>query len=296
LSIARYSELEELDSLILDTFLPTGKRTTSLIYGRIVSNTFTRSKIPAFPGYNQTINEVPAGNGNGAHIHKNTEIFLFLDGEWEIGYGYDATEKEYLKGGDLIVVPAYECRTYKNVGDKPAHILTILAGESWVQFDEKVIKEARKFGAICDDWGTLTHDLQGNPIRNLNAKHSKDCKRKDEYYVSVPEEMTKNTFLQKNEDGCVEMPKIPEGISMRMVTLSQGCSSRVKLKSRYTSVIMVKGRGLVQGIQVLNGWDTVLVEREYGVTVSELHLEALCPGSNSFLIVQSEGTEAGAAA
>jgi len=104
--------------------------------------------------------------------------------------------------------------------------------------------------------------------------------------------MTKNTFHQKNEDGCVEMPKIPEGISMRMVTLSHGCSSRVKLKSRYNSVIMVKGKGLVQGIQVLNSWDTVLIERENGVTTPELHLEALGAGSNSFLVVQSEGTEA----
>ena len=57
---------------------------------------------------------------------------------------------------------------------------------------------------------------------------------------------------------------------MRMVTLSHGCSSRVKLKSRYNSVIMVKGKGLVQGIQVLNSWDTVLVEREHGVTTPEV--------------------------
>ena len=64
-------------------------------------------------------------------IHKNTEIFLFLDGLWEIGYGYDAEEKEVLEGGDLIVVPAYECRTYKNIGPTPGHILTILTGESW---------------------------------------------------------------------------------------------------------------------------------------------------------------------
>merc|ERR1712098_438141 len=75
-----------------------------------------KAKIPTFPGYNQTVQEVPPGNGNGAHIHKSTEIFLFLDGTWEIGYGFDASEKEVLKGGDLIVVPAYECRTYTNIG------------------------------------------------------------------------------------------------------------------------------------------------------------------------------------
>merc|ERR1712013_177419 len=97
LSIAKYSELEDLDSVILDTYLPTGKRSTSLIYGRIVSNPFTKAKIPTFPGYNQTINEVPPGNGNGAHIHKNTEIFLFLDGKLEKKQGN--TGQSVMTGG-----------------------------------------------------------------------------------------------------------------------------------------------------------------------------------------------------
>eukprot|EP00090_Calanus_glacialis_P037315 TRINITY_DN6411_c0_g1_i1.p1 TRINITY_DN6411_c0_g1~~TRINITY_DN6411_c0_g1_i1.p1 ORF type:complete len:294 (-),score=83.67 TRINITY_DN6411_c0_g1_i1:84-965(-) len=291
LSLAKYSELQELDSVILDTFLPTGKRSTSLVYGRIVSNPFTKSKIPTFPGYNQTVQEVPPGNGNGAHIHKNTEIFLFLDGKWEIGYGFDASEKEVLAEGDLIVVPAYECRTYTNIGSTPGHILTILTGESWVQFDQKVVKEARKFGAICDDWGTLTHDQKGNPIQNLNADHNKDFRRKEDFVVTPPEEMGKNTFRHNAENGKVKMPFIPEGIHMEMVTVSQGCSTRISLGACYTSVVVVKGRGLLQGIQVLDTWDTALVEKVEGISEPEIRLEGLEQGCNTFLVVSSHGTE-----
>jgi len=287
LSVAKYTELEELDSVILDTFLPTGKRSTSLVYGRIVSNPFTKSKISTFPGYNQTVQEVPPGNGNGAHIHKSTEIFLFLDGTWEIGYGYDASEKEVCEGGDLIVVPAYECRTYTNIGTEPAHILTILAGESWVQFDQKVVKEARKFGAICDDWGTLTHDLQGKPIKNLNADHDKDWKRKEEFVVTPPEQMTKNTYRHTDQNGKLEMPFIPEGIQMEMVMISKGCSTRIPLKDCYTSVIAVRGMGLVQGIQVINTWDTIMVEQVQGVSEPEIRIEGLQDGCNTFLVVTS---------
>jgi len=288
LSVAKYTELEELDSVILDTFLPIGKRSTSLVYGRIVSNAFTKAKISTFPGYNQTVQEVPAGNGNGAHIHKNTEIFLFLDGEWEIGYGYDAEEKEVLKGGDLIVVPAYECRTYKNIGSTPGHILTILTGESWVQFDQKVVKEARRYGAICDDWGTLTHDLQGNQIENLNAEHNKDFRNKEDFYVSDKQEMGKKTFRQTGQNGRMEMPFIPEGVQMEMVTVSKGSSSRIPLSAPYTSVIVVKGRGLLQGIQVLSTWDTALVERVEGVSEPEIRIEGLDDSCNTFLVVSSE--------
>jgi len=285
LSLAKYSELVGLDSLILDNYLPTGKRSTSLIYGRIVSNSFTKAKIPTFPGYNQTIQEVSPGHGNGAHIHKNTEIFLFLDGKWEIGYGYDATEKEVLEGGDLIVVPAYECRTYTNIGTTPGHILTILAGESWVQFDRKVVEEARKYGAICDDWGTLIHDTEGRQVNNLNALHSKDFKRKEEFVVTPPDVMGKNTFKHTKRNGRVKMPYIPEGIQMEMVTVSQGCSARIPLSTRYTSVIVVEGRGLLQGIQILNTRDTALVQRVERVSEPEIRLEGLNEGCNTFLVV-----------
>jgi len=290
LSLAKYKELEDLHSVILDTYLPTGKRTTQLIYGRIVSNPFTKSKIPTFPGYNMTINEVPPGNGNGAHIHKNTEIFLFLDGTWEIGYGYDATEKEVLKGGDIIVVPAYECRTYLNIGKTPAHILTILTGESWVQFDQKVVEEARRFGAICDDWGTLTHDLDGKQIVNLNAEHGKDFRQKADFVVTSAEDMGKNTFRQTGQPGKLKMPYVPEGITMEMVTVPKDTSVRVQLNSLYTSIIVVKGRGLVQGIQILNTWDTALLHHVQGVSEPEIRLEGLSDGENIFLVVYSDGS------
>merc|ERR1712013_898455 len=271
LSIAKYSELEDLDSVILDTYLPTGKRSTSLIYGRIVSNPFTKAKIPTFPGYNQTVQEVPPGNGNGAHIHKNTEIFLFLDGKWEIGYGYDATEKEVLERGDLIVVPAYEW-------------------ESWVQFDQKVVEEARKYGAICDDWGTLTHDTEGKPINNLNAEHHKDFKRKEEFVVTTPEVMEKNTFKHTKESGRVKMPFIPEGIEMEMVTVEKGSITRIPLSTLYTSVIVVAGVGLLQGIQVMNTKDTALIERVEGVSEPEIRLEGLADGCTTFLVVTNENS------
>jgi len=291
LSVAKYAELEELDSVILDTFLPTGKRTTSLVYGRIVSNPYTKSKIPTFPGFNMTIQEVPSGNGNGAHIHKNTEIFLFLDGKWEVGYGYDATEIEVLGGGDLIVVPAFECRTYKNIDSTPSHLLTILTGESWVQFDQKVVKEARKYGAICDDWGTLTHDLEGKPIKNLNATHSKDFRRKEDFVITPPEVMGKNTFRHSKVNGKIDMPFVPEGITMQMVTLSKGTCTRVPLTLLHTTVIVVKGRGLLQGVQILNTWDTALVEKEEGISEPEIRLEALGSGNNTFLVVNSDNRE-----
>jgi len=290
LSVAKYQELEELDSCILDNFLPHGKRQTKLIYGRIVSNTHTKPGIQTFPGYNLTVQEVPPGNGNAAHIHKNTEIFLFLDGEWEIGYGSDAQEKAFLKGGDAIVVPAFECRTYKNISSKPGHIATFLIGESWVQFDKKVIEETRKFGAVCDDWGTLLQDHKGRPIvANLNEEHRKFFRQKEEFVASSPDEMSRNWFKNNGELGRFSLPYIPEGIEMEMVTVGQGMSVQLEVDSALTTVLVVRGRVVVQGVQLLGPWDTCLLESMKGLTESQVRFEGVDSGSNQFMLVKSSG-------
>ena len=57
---------------------------------------------------------------------------------------------------------------------------------------------------------------------------------------------------------------------MEMVTVSKGCSTRISLGACYTSVVVVKGRGLLQGIQVLDTWDTALVEKVEGVSEPEV--------------------------
>ena len=64
--------------------------------------------------------------------------------------------------------------------------------------------------------------------------------------------------------------QIPEGIEMEMVTVEKGSSARIPLSTRYTSVIVVAGAGLLQGIQVINTKDTALVEKVDGVSEPEV--------------------------
>ena len=57
---------------------------------------------------------------------------------------------------------------------------------------------------------------------------------------------------------------------MEMITVSQGNSRRIHLSSLHTSFVVVKGRGLLQGIQILGTWDTALVENVEGVSEQEV--------------------------
>lgn len=289
LSVAKFNSLEEQETVILDNYLPHGKRSTKLVYGRIVSNTFTPPKISTFPGFNMTIQEVPPMNGNGAHIHKNTEIFIFLDGVWEIGFGFDAQEKAILHGGDVIIVPAFECRTYKNISEEPAHICTVLAGESWVQFDRSVVDEARLYGAKCDDWGTLTHDSKGKEIENdLNQDHFTHFRTKDEFVVTPMDEMLRKIHRRPNSNGQQFIDRVPEGMGFKFVNLNAGTSARIPVGALHTTVVAIGGRGLLQGLQVLDRFDTILIERNEGTTENEFRLEGL-ERENHFLIIYSDG-------
>ena len=55
-----------------------------------------------------------------------------------------------------------------------------------------------------------------------------------------------------------------------MVTVEKGSSTRIPLSTLYTSVIVVAGAGLLQGIQVMNTKDTALIERVEGVSEPEV--------------------------
>ena len=57
---------------------------------------------------------------------------------------------------------------------------------------------------------------------------------------------------------------------MEMVTVNKGSSATISLATRFTSMIMVQGMGLLQGIQVLNTRDTTLIERVEGVSEAEV--------------------------
>merc|ERR1711955_46129 len=112
--------------------------------------------------------------------------------------------------------------------------------------------------------------------------------REKKFVVTAPEVMGKNTFKHTKKSGRIKMPFIPEGIQMEMVTVAKGSSARISLSTRYTSLIAVAGRGLLQGIQVINTKDTALIERVNGVSEPEIRLEVLDNGCNTFLVVATE--------
>jgi len=160
-AVAKYSKIKPLNAALLDSYIDGFQRTTTLFFGRIVSNP---DDVPAFQeplGYNMTYNAMATGNGNALHRHNSVEIFVALDAPFEIAYGSEGQHKALLQPWDIVAVPAEAIHSYKNLGQDGGQILTFLCGKPSITWAPGVVEGARKKGAVCDDTGILlAHKLQ----------------------------------------------------------------------------------------------------------------------------------------
>lgn len=170
-AVAKYSKIKPLNAALLDSYIDGYQRTTTLFFGRIVSNP---DDLPAFAeplGYNMTYNAMATGNGNALHRHNSVEIFVALDAPMEIAYGSHGEFKALLQPWDLVACPAEVIHSYKNMGQDGGQILTFLCGKPAITWAPGVVEHARKNGAECDDTGILlAHSPLRKKVRPTTAK------------------------------------------------------------------------------------------------------------------------------
>jgi len=194
--VARYSRLPQFDASILDTYIPRCKRLTQLFFGVIVSNPHAPMAFREKMGYNMTYNLVPPGNGNALHMHQSIEIFIALDGRWEIAWGMQGEHTVVLEPWDMVMVPARLCHSYKNIEEQTAqNIMTILPGRSWIAWAPNVVKEARSYGAECDDNGML--QKYAHLVASTNTKDLASAADAVQWMDMGPDDMAGNVFRFK---------------------------------------------------------------------------------------------------
>ena len=154
--VARYAGLKQFSASILDTYIPRCRRLTQLHFGRIVSNPDAPQAFSEDVGFNMTFNLVEPNKGNALHTHPAVEIFIALDGAWEIAWGEAGAQVATLRPFDLVAVPADVRHSYKNIEQHTANnIMTILPGRASITWAPSVVAEARAHGACCTKDGVL---------------------------------------------------------------------------------------------------------------------------------------------
>jgi len=223
--VARYASMRQYDASILDTFIPRCRRLTQLHFGRIVSNPDAPQAFSTNVGFNMTYNLVEPFKGNALHTHPAVEVFIALDGCWEIAWGEKGEHTTLLQPWDIVAVPAHVRHSYKNVEAQTAnHIMTILPGKAAITWAPDVVSEARANGAHCTNKGQLLGFWKGNKSGDAAPAEpeTEDEDEPDAYHVPMGKaEMAEN--IRRFSDGrplCVQAENSHLKIDWR--TLSPG--------------------------------------------------------------------------
>eukprot|EP00929_Paragymnodinium_shiwhaense_P123867 TRINITY_DN9826_c0_g1_i1.p1 TRINITY_DN9826_c0_g1~~TRINITY_DN9826_c0_g1_i1.p1 ORF type:complete len:684 (-),score=188.32 TRINITY_DN9826_c0_g1_i1:375-2426(-) len=209
--IVKTGDMDELGLALLDAFVPGHERTTTLFFGRIVTNPNDKPHLPNCYGYNMTYNAMPFGNGNALHRHPNVEIFVPMDQPFEFAYGNNGRFSVELRVGDAIAVPAGVTHSYKNVGEshpsEHGRILTVLPGRAAITWDDGVVKRAKELGAKCTDSGILVkndEDMKAKAMMDQAATPEIDVSKEDGEKFVVLHDSGKTMKLE-TEQGYVEL-------------------------------------------------------------------------------------------
>jgi quercetin dioxygenase-like cupin family protein len=167
-NVARLGAMEGSDLAFLDQRVPGYQREIINVIGMgVVENMKDPRLAPKIKagahGFAVTyVRNTPKDHGAALHRHPTEEVFIALNGPWEVFWlEGDAERVVTLQPGDIVNVPIGVYRGFRNGSDDPEATLIALVGgpdPGKVDWHPSVIDAARKTGLAVDDEGHLLVD------------------------------------------------------------------------------------------------------------------------------------------
>lgn len=145
----------------LDQRLPAYEREIINMVGMgVTENPDLRPHVKAgADGFSVTYIRAPKGCGAALHRHATEEVFIPVQGTWQVFWLEGEQERTLdLDEGDVVNVPVGIYRGFRNVSDHPQALLMAIVGgpdAGKVDWHPSVVGEARKTGLSVDDEGNL---------------------------------------------------------------------------------------------------------------------------------------------
>jgi quercetin dioxygenase-like cupin family protein len=126
--VFRFNELPSNDTAFIDAVIPGHNRTLMGALGRGTAEEDLKHQVEKAENYHVDYIKAEPGNGAALHSHDTEETFICLTGKWRVTWGTDGEESVELNYLDGICCPPGVMRSFENISEKTALLLSILGG------------------------------------------------------------------------------------------------------------------------------------------------------------------------
>jgi quercetin dioxygenase-like cupin family protein len=155
---ARFAHMTPSPVAFVDTKLPGPARDIFNVIGRgVTEDPALAPAITDAQNFNVTYVRCHPGNGAALHAHPTVEVFIVMDGQFDIYWGDGGTQRTTLRRFDTISVPPGVMRGFENSGTGEGLLMAILGGDDagFVEWDPTVLEKAKATGMERAADGTL---------------------------------------------------------------------------------------------------------------------------------------------
>jgi mannose-6-phosphate isomerase-like protein (cupin superfamily) len=127
--VARFADLKPSKMAFVDHIFPECHRDIFDVIGSgVTEDPSNKPVISPAEFFNLTYAGCEPGHGAGLHSHKTVEVFIPMNGEWEIIWGDEGENRIKVGPLDVVSVPVDVMRSFKNVGSEYAYLMAIQGG------------------------------------------------------------------------------------------------------------------------------------------------------------------------
>lgn len=267
------------------------KENYSIIGPGVTSSAEQLVNLPEPHGFNIGAAAMPNGIVNNLHIHFTPEVFIVQKGEWTFKWGPNGENTFVGHEGDILSVPTWVFRGFKNTGPDDGWLFTVLGGDNTggVIFHPEIITEAAEYGLYLSRDNALIDTSKGDVIPDAGTMTPMPLEEIAELKVISPELMLKRIVTEGDRDfrpafidgGGAELAPVigygitqnrehespiynPHGFSVEWLRLSSG--QRVSAFSLVEKMVLIVRKGQIR--MTLNDGGSVVVDLQAWDTYS----------------------------
>jgi quercetin dioxygenase-like cupin family protein len=127
-NVFRFGQMPSSERAFIDAVIPGHNRILMGALGRGTADENLKPQVETAENYHIDFIRALPGNGAALHSHDTEETFICLTGRWRVTWGNtgeDHIDLDYLDG---ICCPPGVMRSFSNISDKEALLLSILGG------------------------------------------------------------------------------------------------------------------------------------------------------------------------